>query len=248
MLCDGFPKTADRGRRSCLTGEVPLMSALMRPSSPLPLDSRDLDSLGSSEDGRIDRLVLAAAQQIAERGAAGATARSIAASAGCSASAINYNYGSIEHLFRAAYAHGLARTRQWMTECASEIAALPPTPAAAPLALEHLLVRWTRDARPLALLYQEGLTGGAEAGADGVALWRDFWLETAPRFGLSETEGRLLHLLFETEALFNLSTWSPALEAGALREVCGHLGAVWLGSGPAPRRGALAHAERTAGG
>lgn len=134
-----------------------------------------------------------------------------------------------------------------MGERAHEIAALPPTPAAAPLVLEHLIVRWTRDARPLALLYQEGVAGGSETGADGTALWRDFWLEAAPRFGLTETEGRLLHLLFETEALYHLSTWSPALEAGALREICGHLGAVWLGAGPAPSRGALAHAERTAG-
>ncbi len=189
---------------------------------------------------------MAAAQQIAERGTAGASARSIAALAGCAPSAINYNFGGLEQLFRSAFDQGLVRARAWLAVRRDEIAALPQTPQGAPLALEHLIIQWTRAARPLALLYQEGLA--ANGGASGwTALWRDFWLETAPRFGLGEVEGRLLHLIFEAEALYHLSTWSPALEHAALREICGHLGEVWLGAGPAAARGALAQAERSAG-
>jgi AcrR family transcriptional regulator len=218
---------------------------------PRPSSTRQpsgFDILLSSEDGRIDRLVLAAAQQIAERGLASATARSIAAAAGCAPSAINYNFGNLEQLLSTAFDLGQVRARAWLAERAREITALPPTRAGAPLALEHLIVQWTGAARPLALLYQEDLAARQEAAsANWATLWRDFWLETAPRFELSEADGRLLHLIFETEALYHLSAWSPALEPAALREICGHLGEVWLDAGPAAPRGALALAERAAG-
>ncbi len=217
----------------------------MPPSALQP--SRFVNPLWS-EDGRIDRLVLAAAQQIAERGLSGATARSIAATAGCAASAINYNFGSLEQLLSVAFDLGQTKARAWLAERADEIAALPLTRAGAPLALEHLIVQWTGAARPLALLYQEDLAARPEtAAASWAQLWRNFWLETATRFALGEIDGRLMHLIFETEALYNLSTWSPALEPAALGEICGHLGEVWLGAGPAAPRGALALAERAAG-
>jgi AcrR family transcriptional regulator len=103
--------------------------------------------------------------------------------------------------------------------------------------------------RPLALLYQEQLIAEPRArnGEGWVALWRDFWLAVAADFGLGETEGRLMHAFFESEALYHLSSWSPALEAAALRELVEHFGMVWLGAGPARPIGALAQAEQSAG-
>ena len=109
---------------------------------------------------------------------------------------------------------------------------------------------WTQDARPLALLYQEGLAAMPGAGPVAVwtAAWRDFWIGVAIALDLSETDGRLLHLFFESEALYNLSTWSPALERAALREMCQHIAVAYLGAAAtAWPTGALEEAERASG-
>lgn len=243
-FCEGRGDVVCRiaGENSC--GYGPLMQLDLANSSPLSPGG----FFGAPED-RFDRLVSAAAGQIAEYGAAAATARSVAARAGAAASAVNYNFGSIEQLFSAAFDRGVAETAQWLDGRGREVTALPRTADGAVLALEHLVAEWTVGARPLALLYQECLaqTPGRGPGADWTRLWRDFWLRTASSFGLGEADGRLLHLFFESEALYHLSTWSPALERAALREMCGLFGSVWLGAGPVAVTGALQLAERTAG-
>lgn len=195
------------------------------------------------------RLIQAAAEEIAGHGAATASARAIARAAGSSPSAINYNFDGIEHLFRAAFASGAVQTAAWLDERAQEIAALPATPAGAVMALEHVIAEWTSGARTLALLYQETLAepAGAAPALDWARLWRDFWACAAGSFGLSPAEGRLMHAFFESEALYHLSAWSPALERAALRELCGGFGFVFLGAPRQAPTGATALAERKAG-
>lgn len=208
----------------------------------------DLQSLVSNEeDGRVDRLVQAAAQLISARGAAAASARSVAVAAAVSPSAINYNFGGIEQLFSSVFDHGAALTAEWLAARDQEIRALPRTADGAAQALEYVLCEWTRSARPLALLYQERLDAAPGGGAAWTRLWRDHWLRTAAAFGLGEVEGRLAHLFFETEALHRLSTWSPALERAAEREMGDHFAAVWLGAGRRAGGGAFALAERATG-
>jgi AcrR family transcriptional regulator len=219
---------------------------MLRPS-PLVLDASAALPIGhpGESDNRVDRLVAVAAEQIASRGMAEVSARSIAAGAAASPSAINYNFGGIEHLFSRAFDSGAALTADWLEPRHQALLALPRTAEGAVRALEHLLVAWTREARPLALLYQEHLAATpAQAGWTG--LWRDSWLRIAEVFGLSPAQGRLMHLFFESEALYHLSRWSPALEDAALRELVDHFGAVWLGARPVPPIGALALAEQTA--
>jgi AcrR family transcriptional regulator len=205
-------------------------------------------SAHAASDRRADRLVAAAARQIAEHGLAAASARSVAAAAGTAASAINYNFGGIERLLSLAVESGAAETSDWLDARRRELAALPRSADGAAYALEHIVRQWTQGARPLALLYQERLAlSPSLGGAHWTALWRDFWLEVSAGFGLGETEGRLMHLFFESEGLYHLSTWSPALEGAALRDLAGHFGAVWLGASPPPALGALALAEESAG-
>ena len=194
---------------------------------------------------RANRLVAAAEQLISEGGVAAASARSVAVRAGAAASAINYNFGGIERLLSTAFERGRRRTETWLEARRREIAALPASSDGVVRALEYVVREWTVGARPLALLYQEALAAGS--GAPWTALWRDFWLEAAAGFGLGEIEGRLMHLFFESEGLYHLSTWSPALETAALRELADHFGAVWLGASPGGVVGALALAERSAG-
>lgn len=223
-----------------MTRRTPLTSPATVPASPGAAE-------GVAE--RPARLIAVAAQQIADLGAGATSARSVAAAAGAAASAVNYNFGGIEHLFLKAFEQGATRTAEWLEIRRAELRALPPSPDGAVRALEYVIVEWTRHARPLALLYQEHLVAapGAQTGPAWTALWRDFWLDFAADFGLGEVEGRLMHMLFEFEALYHLSSWSPALEAAALRELIEHFGMVWLGASPGVRLGALARAEQSAG-
>lgn len=203
----------------------------------------------SDEDRRADRLILAAAQQISEQGFAATSARSVAAAAGASPSAINYNFGSIERLLQKALEHGVRQTAERQEAWEHEISALPPTPDGAAGALDHVLTAWARDARPLALLYQEALavSPGQGPAADWTRLWRDFWVRAAAIFGLEEIDGRLMHAFFESEALYHLSAWSPALERAAFGEMIDYFAATWLGAPVRPDGGALITAERAAG-
>lgn len=191
------------------------------------------------------RLTEAAARILADQGRGAASARAIAGAAGLAPSAINYNLGGIERLLSSAIELGAERGEAWLDARATDFARLPPTPDGAVLALEAVILAWTGEARSLALLYQE--SAGSPTGGAWTQLWRTFWVEVAARCGLGEMEGRLMHAFFESEALYQLSTWSPALEAAALRELCGQFGALWLGASPALVTGACLAAERAAG-
>lgn len=202
-------------------------------------------SLTSTEADRpANRLVLAAATLISDRGLAEASARAIAATAGVAPSAINYNFSGIERLLSSAFARCVEQTAEWLGARTAEIAALPRSADGAVRALEHVVIAWTTRARPLALLYQEALNAnaGAEPCAGWTRLWRDFWLQAAETFGLREIDGRLLHLAFESEALYHLSTWSPALERAVLRDLMDHFGAIYLGAPHRIDSGALSSA------
>lgn len=178
-----------------------------------------------------------------------ASARAIATAAGVAPSAINYNFGSIEQLLSSAFTHGAERTAEWLAARTTEIAALPRTPDGAIQALEYVIGSWTTDARPLALLYQEALNigAGAEPCAGWTRQWRDFWVQAAEAFGLPEIDGRLLHLVFESEALYHLSTWSPGLERAVLRDLLDHFGAIYLGAPHRVDGGALSRAITAVG-
>ncbi len=197
------------------------------------------------EAGPADRLALAAADLIGTRGLSEASARAIAARAGLSASAINYNFGSLERLLSSAFGRGAERTRAWLAPRAAEIRMLPATAEGAARALEHVVRLWTTEARDLALLYQEA--HAAQAGQAWTRLWRDFWRDAAEAFGLGEIEGRLIHLVFECEALHQLSTWSPALEGAFLRELVDHFAGAYLAAPTRADGEFLLQAETKAG-
>lgn len=202
------------------------------------------------QDNTRQRLIAAAAALVADGGIAAASARAIATAAGTAASAINYNFGNIEHLLLTVLELGVEGTRRWLEVRAHELAVLPRSADGAATALLHVLRTWSRDeGRHLALTYQEALTAapGQGVAAAWTRLWRDFWIDTARTFGLTPIDGRLLHAFFEHEALYNLSAWSPALEATALTDMVDLLAAQWLGAPARAARGATVLAERTAG-
>lgn len=201
------------------------------------------------QDNTRQRLIAAAAALIAEGGIAAASARAIAAQAGSSASAINYNFGNIERLLLTVFEQGVEETRVWLASRTREIAALPRTADGAVWALTHVILAWTSQGRSRALVYQEALAANAGQGAAAAwtRLWQDFWTETAALFGLDPIDGRMMHVLFESEALYHLSTWSPALEAAALTEMVEHFASIWLDTPPRAPWGAAALAAEAAG-
>lgn len=223
------------------------------PARALPsLHNRFSSSKPSEErqDNKRQRLVGAAAQLVADGGIAAASARAIAASAGTAASAIHYNFGNIERLLLTVFEQGVEETRAWLAHRAREIDALPRSPDGAAFALLHVLDAWRRDeGRRLALTYQEAVTASPGRGVAAVwtRLWRDFWQDVAVSRGLAPIDGRALHAFFEHEALYNLSTWSPALEELALTEMVEHFATLWLDAPDRPPRGAIVLAERAAG-
>ncbi|PXA82881.1 hypothetical protein DMC18_25080, partial [Caulobacter sp. D5] len=190
-------------------------------------------------------MVQAAARLVAQEGIAAATARAVAGAAGVSPSAINYNLGGMERLLSSAFALGTQEAGDWLAARAREVAMLPPGPDGAARALEHVLIEWTGPARPLALLYQEAVAEGV--GLDWTRAWAGFWRETAQTLDLPPIAGRALHAFFESEALYHLSPWSPALERAVLRDMVDHFAAVWLDAPARPEAGALLAAERAAG-
>lgn len=224
---------------------MPSRARPLAPNEPLP-PVGDLET----QDRTDQRLVAAASHLVAEGGIAAASARAIAAQAGTSASAIHYNFGNLERLLSTTFAQGLADTGVWLEDRAREIAALPRSPDGAAAALLHVLQAWARgDGRRLALIYQEAVTVDPGRGVAGAwtSLWRDFWIAAAKDLGLSPIDGRMLHAFFEHGALYNLSSWSPALEAAALAEMVQRFAAVWLGAPARSASQATVTAEQAAG-
>lgn len=195
-----------------------------------------------------ERLVSAAADVIAANGLAFLSARTVAASASVAPSAVNYNFGGIDDLASAAFEWASGETDRLLVLAGQELNDLPHGPDGFCAALEHVLDLWTLGpARRLAFLYQERQLAAPYHG--GLAQrwthrWRNFFVAVAARFGLPERSGALAHAFFESEGLYGLSRWSPALERMAGRELLDAFGATWLGATPSPPRGALVHIER----
>lgn len=203
----------------------------------------------TTKEAAAGRLIEAAQGLLVRAGRAGASGRAIAAEAQVAPSLVAHHFGTIEQLLLTACDRGLERAENWMAGQLAAIRTLPATPETSAFALEQVIRQWTGAARTLALLYQEALmvAPGDGIGARWSASFTAFWLEVAAHFGLGEVEGRLMGLLFESEALHHLSTWSPALEDLALRAYCEHFSAVWLGAAPGRFGDAVVAAERMAG-
>ncbi len=174
--------------------------------------------------------------RIVEAGLAETSVRSIARLADANPSAINYNLGGIEQLYRLVFQQAADDTALWLAARLDDTADLPADAAGAGAVLEYVIRAWVSERRDLALLYQEALSWAAvDPGLmqGWTRAWRDFWAAVAGRCGLDRDRGRMMNLFFQSEALHHLSPWRPAVEDAALRDLCDHFGWVWLGG---PRR------------
>lgn len=193
-----------------------------------------------------ERLISGARTRIVEAGLAEASVRSIARLADANPSAINYNLGGIEQLYRLVFEQAADDTASWLAARLDDTADLPADVAGAGAALEYVIRAWTSQGRDLALLYQEALSW---AEVDPVLMrrwtraWRNFWIAVAARCGLDIDGGRMMNLMFQSEALHHLSPWRPAVEDAALRDLCDHFVWTWLGGARRLPTGGLESAQ-----
>lgn len=199
-----------------------------------PLAPKDED-----DNGR--RLIAAARDELVASGMRAATTRAVAARAGMAASAVNYSFGGLEHLFGAALAAGADETEAllsaWLGDFRTAAAAGAPLSAV----LCGAIHAWTGEHRNLAVLYQEALAGGARFAPIARrwrGLWEGYWRAAAPAF---HAPARLCDLFFQSEALYGLSRWKGPLEAAALQELCDDFCALY-GAGAPPKPAAALRA------
>lgn len=162
--------------------------------------------------------------EMAEAGAAGSTARNVAARAGVSASAINYHFESIERLYGAAQAEAVARASVWIDQRLDDVAAAEPWPfEALPAFAADLIDRWSEDrvlAQAEASAFLQAAWGPSEAAAAWLRLWDALWQRTLPLFSLKKDHAPIVAAVLHSERLGHLVRWRESHDRAGLEEVC----------------------------
>jgi AcrR family transcriptional regulator len=194
-----------------------------------------------------DRIAQAARTALLQQGMAESSARTIASLAGTTASAINYNYGGIIQLYNTVFETALTETAAFAAQQLDELRMLPGGPSSAAFALEQTISAWTGPARHMAILFQEALAAPDTDPlllARWVQVFARYWAAVSAHVGAGARGVDFMHGLFQSEALYALSRWRPALEQAALRDLCAHVCALIFTAPDMPSTGALDTAER----
>lgn len=193
------------------------------PKSPErpPSDAHDTIPAGD----RRAELITAFLHQMADAGVEGASSRIVAARAGASASAINYHFGSIEHLYGVAQNCAIAEGADWLNDCLLAIAASAPWPVQAfPAFAAHVIDSWCVDRRAEAHAEAcdfAGLAWRASATTPSwLAIWRDFWKAALPRFSLAADLAAIAAPILQSERFGHLAHWRAPHDRAGLEEVC----------------------------
>ncbi len=178
------------------------------------------------------------------------SARTIAASAGISPSAIYYYFDDVEHLYEAASHEAMAQARLWCDAQMAQFGALhidgarPGDVVAAMMAT--LIDELCSQDRTIALAWREAHILAARspefstlwAGWD--QLWRNFWLGICRRLGI-EADADFCHNFFDGEVCLHLMRWNRTGDRASLDEITRGFGAFLDGAPlpPAPWRAML---------
>ncbi len=156
--------------------------------------------------------------------------RSVAALAGASPSAVDYHFGSLEHLLVQAQQAALREAQAWLSQRIAQLQPLADTH----LPLDHQITviaavmdDWAEQQRPLAWAAMEAASyarylGEREAHATWLGLWRNGWGSIAPLIGLPHM-GEALFLFHQGEGPQHLLRGNRAIDAMLLREDIGIL-------------------------
>lgn len=162
--------------------------------------------------------------QMADAGPAGATARSVAARAGASASAINYHFESIERLYGVAQTEAVARASLWLEQRLIDVDASRPWPFEAfPAFAAALIDHWSEGrvlAQAEASAFLQAAWGPSEDAAAWLRLWEHFWTRALPLFSLPVDQAPIVAAVLHSERLGHLVRWRPMHDRAGLEEVC----------------------------
>ncbi|CAN5144105.1 hypothetical protein BH10PSE13_BH10PSE13_22200 [soil metagenome] len=182
--------------------------------------------------------LIAAAMTSWARGTLNGSARYIADFAGMNASAINYHFGSLEHLYFSAAEEACRRTGDWCRHVGDRIAAVPKLP---PHALGGLLATiiddWCVGQRPLALAWRYAqLTAARDPAlaslcASWQMTWDDFWQRIDGLTDMGDRAG-LMGIFFDAESFQHLIDWDRIVDRAALQELCELFAARLTGARP----------------
>lgn len=172
-----------------------------------------------------DRLIAAVLAAWIRSPNGNASVRMIAETAKTSPSAIDYHFGSLEHLYVEAQRAALAQSGRWLAERIVQLVEIGSeniAPAQQASIIAGIIDDWTETQRPLAMAWRESHLARRNGGSDNshaawCTLWGDFWQEVASVLGLSQHH-ELLAAFHDGEASQHLMRWNRALDRALLDE------------------------------
>jgi AcrR family transcriptional regulator len=169
-----------------------------------------------------DRLLAATLASWSDSSSANVSVRTIAARAGCAASAIDYHFGNLEHLYAAAQQEALQQAEAWTKDRLDGLEWVRERPldtSARAALMAGLIDDWCEGQRPLAMAMREacsaapngGIGGNGQAHGAWMALWRRFWTQFAAITGM-EAHAAMLALYFDGEVSQHVLRWNRPLD------------------------------------
>lgn len=151
--------------------------------------------------------------------------RSIASRAQAAVSAIDYHFGSVEHLYGAAQDCALAAAESWQAGRLGDLALLGGaslTLSARAAIVAGIIDDWTCLQRPLAIAAREA-SASSRTGGDGAThrrwntIWLDFWQQAAALLGMADAAD-ILAMFADGEGTQHLLNWNRTLDLALLGE------------------------------
>lgn len=172
-----------------------------------------------------DRLIKAAIAGFADRGHL-PVVRQIADRAQLSASAINYHFGSLEHLYRSAAEDAFRQSEAWVARVEHQAQALQGlTPSGFGVLIATIIDDWCTNQRAIAIAWRRTQIGDLRD-VEQMALpqmwqdlWDGFWFRLSALVGLQH-HADLIGIFFDAESFQHLIPWNRLIDRGALDELC----------------------------
>lgn len=188
------------------------------------------ENTGNAAADRRTELINAFLDQMADAGVDGASSRNVAARIGASASAINYHFNSIEHLYGVAQRQAIAEAERWLAARMKQINAGGLWPAHAfPAFAADLIEAWCMDRRAHAHAEACDFAGlawrSSETASQWMRTWDRFWTEALPRFSIDAELAIVAAPILQSERFGHLARWRTPHDRAGMEEVCVRLAA-----------------------
>lgn len=178
-----------------------------------------------NENDTKELLIRAVLQLWGESPREAVSVRSIARKAGAAPSAIDYHFGSLEHLYGATQCRALDLADAWMHRRLGELEPLAGTlltlPARSAI-IAGTIDDWNRTERQLAMAARESVAASRSGGSREphlrwTCLWLNFWQQAAAHIGMAPAAD-MLAMFHDGEGAQHLMCWNRTLDLALLAE------------------------------